>query len=51
MSDDRSAHLWLGAPDQPTLAGRPWRSRYRATRSLIVATNAFSSLLVGALTR
>ncbi|MFT6878358.1 MAG: hypothetical protein ACJAZF_004489 [Granulosicoccus sp.] len=35
---------------QPSLAWRPRRSRYRATRSLIVTTNALSSLLVGALT-
>ena len=28
---------------QPSLAGRPRRSRYRATRSLIVATKALSS--------
>ena len=36
---------------QPSLAGRPRRSRYRATRSLIVATKALSSLDVGALAR
>ena len=34
---------------QPSLAGRPRRSRYRATSSLIVATKALSSLDVGAL--
>ena len=36
---------------QPSLAERPMRSRHRATRSLIVATNALSSWDVGALTR